>query len=717
VQKTFSPDRPGEFGGGVVEVRTRSIPKDPVLSVGLSGTWVAGTSLTEARVAPRGPTDWLGFGADWRALPPAVAEASAEEPLKSGGIFSDGGYSAEELAAFGEAIPSRWAHETRVLPPDFGAHLSAGRRVRLGEVELGALGGLVYSNGWDVEEGERSVYAAGADGLVLSRRTRFVDTANKVRLGGALALGMEWGERVDLHATTLVNRAARSTALAWDADDPTGSNDTHNERISWEEQQLAYQQLRLGLAEGPWGFDARGAWALATRQEPDRREWTYLVTDEGLALSQRGSWNDIQYQSLQDRTRDLGVDLRRRVEGLGEEATVAVGASALRRARGSTVRRFSYTFQGTEGIDLGAPIDEVIVAGNIGASEAGDPGYLELEENTVNSDDYTASQSLRAAYAMADAAWTPRVRSLVGARVEHSVQTVSTFELFDTSREPVGAALESVDLLPAATVSVGVGPGEDRGRMQLRAGYGRSLSRPEFRELSEVAHYDYKSGRTLFGNPALQRATIDNLDLRWEWYPRAGESLSAGVFFKYFDHPIESVVAVSAISGSLGTFDNATSATNLGAELDLRQRLDRVAPALEHFVLSGNLSLIASRVDLSDTAGNQTSKERPLQGQSPWVVNAQLGYEQVDARTTVALLYNAFGPRIVDVGTSGIPDTYERPVHRVDLVWTQGLRRGFQVRLKASNLLDWPARQTVGEAVTEETRDGRAVGASLSWSG
>ena len=174
-------------------------------------------------------------------------------------------------------------------------------------------------------------------------------------------------------------------------------------------------------------------------------------------------------------------------------------------------------------------------------------------------------------------------------------------------------------------------------------------------------------------------------------------------------------MAVSAVSGSVGTFANATSATNVGAEFDVRQRLDRVADWLRDVYVAGNVALIASEVDLSGTEGNQTSEQRPLQGQSPWVLNAQVSYENPDLRTSVALLYNAFGPRIIDVGTSGIPDTYEMPVHRVDVVWTQGIGRHLQARLKGSNLLDWPSVQMVGENVSEETRSGWSVGAGLTW--
>lgn len=705
IQKTFSPDRPAEFGGGVVEVRTRSIPQEPVLQLSVSGAWASGATLSESPFGDTGPKDWFGFGSDHRALPGPLADASAENAIKAGGIFSEDGYSADELETYGEMIPNRWGLQPRTLPPDFGLSASAGGRIPVGPVELGALAGFVFSNGWDVDEGYQSLFSSSGNGLEEKRRTTFVETQNRIRLGAALALGAEW-EQGSLTSTTLLMRSSTGTALVYDADDPTGSNDTHNVRIGWEEQQLLFQQLAAEVGFGEVDLAVRYAGALALRDEPDRREYTYIDAEDGLVLSQRGSWSQILYTELEDTTHDVGADLTVPVAG----ASLKAGGLYVLRHRTSTTRRFGYQFQGSEGIDLAAPIEDVIVPENIGAEETGDPGYLELEENTTSSDDYAADQVLAAGYLMGDVPWTRRIGTLVGVRVERSTQQVSTFELFDTSQTPVAADLTTTDVLPAVTLTWGIGPTEEPERMQIRAGYGRTLSRPEFRELSEVAYYDYRSGRLLYGNPDLQRATIDNLDLRWEWYPREGESLSAGLFYKYFDHPIESVVVVSAVSGSAGSFANATSATNFGAELDLRRRLD-----VANLTIAANTSFVASQVDLSDTEGNQTSDERPLQGQSPWVVNAQLSYDDLDRRTSIGVLYNVFGPRIVDVGTAGIPDTYEMPVHRVDLVASQGLGPHWQIRAKGTNLLDWPARKRTGEKISEETRDGWSAGLQLTW--
>lgn len=715
IQKTFSPDMPAEFGGGVVEIRTRRIPETPIFSATVSGTWAGGTTLQEADVAASGPTDFLGFGKEWRALPTVITDAADRGPLKAGGIFSEDGFTAEEMETFGESIENRWSLTPRTLPPEFGLNVSGGRRWKLGGVELGALAGLVFSNGWDVEDGTQTLYSSGDAGLEARRITTFVETTNRIRLGGMASLGLAWGEEGSLTSTTLLNRNSAATSLTYDADDPAGSNDTRSTRLAWEEQQLFVEQVEAIVPIGPVKLEGRYALALADQAEPDRREYTYLATDDGYVLSQRGSWSDIYYGGLADTNHDGGLDATWRITRDAGDISLKVGGKALVRERTSSVRRFNYQFKGSEGIDISAPIEEVIIPENIGKEDDNDLGYLEIEENTTRADDYVAGQTILAGYLMGDVPWTQRVRMLAGARVEQSRQSVETYEIFSADTAPILADVENVDVLPAATFTFGVGPNAIPNAMQIRVGYGRTLSRPELRELSEVAYYDYRSGRLLYGNPELSRATIENVDARWEWYPSAGETLSAGGFFKYFDSPIESVVAVSAVSGSVGTFANATSATNFGGEVDLRKRLDFINSNLYDFYVAGNVSVIASQVDLSETDGNQTSSERPLQGQSPWVVNAQLSYENPDWRTNIAVLYNVFGPRIVQVGTAGIPDVYELPVHRLDLVVTQGLSSHWSVRAKGTNLLAWPSRERTGDLISKETRDDVSAGLSVTW--
>ena len=301
---------------------------------------------------------------------------------------------------------------------------------------------------------------------------------------------------------------------------------------------------------------------------------------------------------------------------------------------------------------------------------------------------------------------------LEGSRLE-----VTTFELFNPDQKPIVAKLTATDLLPAATLTQSLlpepkDPNDDV--MQIRAAYARTVSRPDFRELSEAPFTDVTGGREVFGNPELQRALIDHVDLRWEWYPREGELMSVALFYKQFQDPIETVIVPTA--QLTVTWENAESAYVRGVEADLRKTLFGLnSGLLDRMYVSMNGALIQSRVDLGAASGVQTESERALQGQSPWVLNAQLGYDNTDSKSIATVSFNVAGPRIVEVGAQGAPNTIEQPVPRLDLLLQQGLFRDFYLRLRGRNLLDPNVSLTQGDQIVREGREGWSALLSLEW--
>ena len=227
--------------------------------------------------------------------------------------------------------------------------------------------------------------------------------------------------------------------------------------------------------------------------------------------------------------------------------------------------------------------------------------------------------------------------------------------------------------------------------------------------------YDVTTNTAFSGNPELERALIDSYDLRWEWYLSPVELLSLGGFYKTFDKPIELVAEGGA--GDAFTWQNATSATNWGIELEGRRGLGLMADALRNFFVAFNVAYIQSDVDLRGTSGLQTSRQRPLQGQAPFVLNAQLGFDDSAAGggTTATLLYNVTGRWIAQVGVSGAPDIYQEPVHQLDFSASQRLPAGFNLTLRANNVLNPREIRRQGTEVVREFQSGRSFSLGLSW--
>lgn len=715
IQKTFSPDMPGEFGGGVVRLRTRNVPKQPIFSINLSGGYESGTTFTKGAIGRAGPTDFLGVDGGFRELPDSVAEASAQSPLEEGDLFSESGYTSDALEVFGEAMPNEWALNPRTLPPNFGLSISAGTGFEIAGRPVGVLAGISYKNGWDRNVFDRSYYIVGEEGTLEKSHTyTFDEVENSVGLGGIFGLGFEPADGHEIKSTTLLVRSTDHGGRVYEGFNRDVASDIRISRLRWVERMLFMEQL-LGTHPlgGEWAptLNWRYGFAWANRKEPDRREYRYdLEPSSGIwLLSDRPEGNGRFFSELNDQAHDAGLDVTVPLPFLKNRDTkphLKLGAAIGHKDRAVDTRRFKFFHKGPLSRD--EDVRALDPQGAFVPENIGSDGF-QFEEFTRSTDNYAANHLVVSGYGLVDIPILPWLRAMAGARVEHSNQLVETFALFDPEQTPVLANLKTTDALPAASLTI-----TPMDKMAVRMAYGRTVSRPDFRELSPATFNDVTGGRQTFGNENLERAVIDNVDLRWEYFPSENEVISASAFYKEFHNPIESIVVVSAQHSV--TWDNADRARTVGGELELRKDFSFIHPALTDVFFAGNASLIFSRVELGDNEGIQTSEERPLQGQSPWVVNLQLGYDNPDLGINAAVLYNAFGPRITEVGALGAPDAIERPFHQLDVVAGASLPHGFRVGFQAKNLVDAFVERSQGDTITERWRKGWSMSLRLGWS-
>jgi outer membrane receptor protein involved in Fe transport len=263
-------------------------------------------------------------------------------------------------------------------------------------------------------------------------------------------------------------------------------------------------------------------------------------------------------------------------------------------------------------------------------------------------------------------------------RYEESKQSVNTFELHNPDGRPLTSDLKTRHTLPVFSLTISLIKD-----MQLRFSRSKTISRPDFKELSEAQYYDDDNGITVKGNRNLRAASIVSHDFRWEWYFKNSQSVSLGTFMKDFHDPIELVISPQS-AGALYSFSNANSAYVRGIEADFRANLAQTNHWLSNLFVAGNSTTIKSEVDLSNFVSTQTSKKRPLQGQSSYIRNFTFGYDNPSTKSTLSLLYNRFGERIREVGADQRPDVKERPYSQIDLVgiqtWSSGLKGGLKVR-------------------------------------
>jgi TonB-dependent receptor len=354
-----------------------------------------------------------------------------------------------------------------------------------------------------------------------------------------------------------------------------------------------------------------------------------------------------------------------------------------------------------------------------------EPGQVYIDEITRKTNNYTASVRHGAGYAALEIPLN-KLTIYTGLRIEnHHTQLTR-----DRSDAPdliltTGKKIDDWDWLPSINLTHKFSE-----QSQLRAAYGRSVNRPELRELSPSVYFDFDLFSETGGNENLKKAVIDNLDLRYELYPSPGETVSLGVFYKHFKNPIEWTFI--DMGGSLRyNYENAEAAESYGIELDVRKKLDFIG--MKRFSLVLNLALIESRVHF--VPGEIVSEpDRPMQGQSPYVVNAGLYYLSEKHGLNVSLLYNRIGKRIVGLGKSNsinpdvntlIPDSYEMPRNALDLTVGKSIGKNLEIRCSLKDILSeaitykqFPKFEKDGvihnrEQITKQYNPGQSVSVSI----
>jgi outer membrane receptor protein involved in Fe transport len=736
IQKTFSPEMPGDFGGGVVNLRTRSYPSEPMFKVELTLGINLGETFEQREFASdQGPTDFLGIDGGHRAIPKELADATKDQKLVTGDRFTEG-YTEEEIADISKSMPNNWETEEKRLPPDLGLMVTGGDGFSIKNTKFGFFSSLLYKNEWDATDKtvrEYSLANEDTGDLAINNDYRFHDTANTITLGGILALGADFGKGQTIAANTLVDRITDNLFSRYNGFSADMDGDIDVLSYEWTERMLIVQQLMGSHILHPKSklkLDWRYAFSTATQDQPDKRHtrYDYLDGQKMWVLSSGSDGNRREYITVDEKDHDIGMDLTLPFkQWSGQDASVKAGGAILLKDRMVDLRSFNYENVDSLDLETRALAPELIFV-----DENFIPGGMALQESTQPTDNYTGTQEVYAGYLSGDLPLWAGLSASGGARFEKSIQEVSTFDVFSLEDEQIKSAIDTFDILPSMVLTY-----RFKNNMLVRLGYGKTLNRPDFREMSPGCVRSYAGGGEKCGAPTeipnpdwttgsedprylpyqLNRTVIHNVDARWEWYfgETGDETLSLGAFYKEFIDPIESIQRASSQKGSI--LLNADGARDIGIELEFRKNFGFIHSSLEDLYAAANASWIYSSIEIPNVPTLiQTSDKRPLQGQSPYVVNAQLGYDNTDIGLSAALLYNVYGPRISDVGTNGRPDIYEQPFHQLDFVAKKTLKLGFQITLKAKNLIDLPVRFTQGRETTEEYKKGREINLSVSWS-
>lgn len=701
--KTFTPDQPGDFSGAQVDLKTREFPAGRVLtlstSVGLN-TAVTGRQLPRA---PRTGTEWLGFAGNERELP---------APARAAGNLV-GVSQADRIPIINSFRPA-WNGRTGQAGPNGSFGLSVGGEDPVFGQRFGYIGSFSYSYNQETRRNESraSAFPGPTPDQATPVNLYTGSTGREAVLwGGLLNLSTRLGAGTKLSFNNSLTRTSDNEATRLSGFYEQNAINLDLTRLSFVERSVRSNQLRGEHLLGErnfldWSVSATGV----KRNEPDRADLIYVAEDDGAGNMVPAFWwganrsADRTFSSIDENGYEGALNYRISLGAADAPTWLKAGVMGRSVDRDADSRIYNLSTTSLTEAERRAPAEDIF--SGFYASQ----GRLFL--NPGPSGRYTAEDRLVAGYLQADVPVTDRIRILGGVRVERSEIDVNTVLFRGIQDSLVPSALKNTDVLPALGLTYFITDNH-----QVRVSATQTLSRPEYRELSPVEFYDVLGGQRLFGNAALRRALIQNYDARWEWYPRAGETVSLGAFYKRFRNPIERILVQNADGFSPDiTFANAEGADNYGLELEVRKRLDLLSEGLRRLTIFANGTLIQSEIDVGNAGlSSLTNPSRPMAGQSEYVVNAGLSYAADDGRWNGTVLYNVAGRRLIEAGISPLPDSYEQERHLVDFSLQFPLAGAVSGKLDAKNLLDEPVRYLQGPVERLRYETGRIFTLGFKW--
>ena len=666
VQKTYSPEFPGNFGGGIVNLRTIAVPEEEFLDFSFS---LGGDNLTTSKSflsSPNYDSDVYGFGSSERALPKEYLSAvSAGKIIRRNNSFFSGGLNPSELQIIGSELASNMPKKLKLssLDPNISLSLSTGNSFEINDSDMGIIFALNYSNEWDSQEKKRNSNswqpeASNPDDiLVVVDKEEFTNSTNTINLSSIFGLGFEIDDDHTIKLTSFLTRKSSDTVSFIYSDLALSNFPMERTYVEWVERQVWTNQASGEHFWGDLQLNWRTSYAESTRESPNNLDTQYEVYEDGTRYF--GNRNDkfrLKFFDLQDSVVDLGADFKYFIVAGDVSMDFKIGASYYFKDRDNQISNFEFDPSPTATIDfnesfLTLPLNQLF------ADEYISPDAWEINEIAGAADYYGADSEIFAFYSGIDGQFKDSLRISFGFRYEDSDINVKNFNKYSKiQNDRSDLALQKV--LPSVTLTQMLD-----NNMQIRFALSETVVRPNFRELAQSVFFNPATNRSFVGNPDLKITEITNLDFRYEWYfGNGGQYFSAGLFAKDLKNPIEQGIQPGTFYRE---FLNVDEGQMLGTEFEVYYDF------FPYFIRS-NLTFMNSEVD---TTSQFVQAKRSLQGQSDFLGNFTFGYETGDHK--VVLAYNYTGERISELAPiKGAPAYYEQGTGILDLNYTAFISSG-----------------------------------------
>ncbi|MEJ0102934.1 MAG: outer membrane beta-barrel protein [Bacteroidota bacterium] len=673
INKAFVPELPGEWAGGLIQVNTKDIPTKNFFNIQVGTGFNTQTIGKDFYKAKGGKTDWLGIDDGTRGLPNGYTTKSAFNLMTQA-----------ERNEIGKEMNNNWAAKPASVSPNISFQANGGFTGTIFGKKIGGILGVNYNKVNRYTDILNRIQSL--ENGVFSQQYSYDDDryTQEVTVGALASLSLQLDARNKISVKSIINVNTNNYAIRRNGINNLSGDDVYGGELTFKENTFFTAQVtgEHNIAT-PLKFKWYGSFNILDGYSPDQRRYQYTRPTGtqnpyqflvGNSLAQESGSR--VFQTLNDYIYTAGGDLGYTFDLFSQKQTIKGGYMLQVKDRLFDAQLFANYLPRDNAALRQLPIDQIFAPENFG--DGSDHSTL-FSFNSINNRNfrYLANTILNAVFLQFDNQFSDKIRVVWGLRVEDFDQLLGSVKKWDDRFKHT----EQRDFLPGVNATFKLD-----NKTNIRLSGSQTVIRPEQRELAALTLYDFELNSAVQGNPNLLRTKVTNLDLRYELYPRPGEVLTAGVFYKYFDKPIEQNLQQG---GAIFQFQNPDKATAYGVEVELRKRLD-VIGALKNFTIQANAAYIKSEV-----TDDVRKIKRPLQGQSPYLINVGLMYDLEKAGLNATLLYNQIGKRIYLVGDipasggGGAPDIWEAPRPVLDFqIGKKALKNKAEIRLNVSDILN-----------------------------
>ncbi|MBN2790783.1 MAG: TonB-dependent receptor [Candidatus Delongbacteria bacterium] len=732
--KSFTPDKPGNFVGGLIDINTKSLQEDKQLDVSVSNGYNTNTTFNDYLTYQGGDTDWLGYDDGTRDIPDELQNVDLKEliAIPIVGTSNDSIHDAQtakvlDLHHYSKAFNNIMTPIMESAPVNQSYNLNYGKKFRFSSSSFfDLISTIKYSRKFSSYDDRiiNNYILTGTGADELSNELEFIEVKGEdnVNINGLLNLQYNLTRDHSYYFNTVFTQSATDIARYISGHYYDGNMDpeaTYETRVlKWIERQLITNQLRGNHRFTKFfdtSFDWNMAYSLTSQDEPDTRffsdhymlEYDVDVYEDpvtgDLVVDTLGTYNNYfitpsLYKQPSRYFREMdedsyNIDLKFTLPfTIYKNADSKFKTGFYFSAKDRTFRErvfqitnqeqlayndydadpFSYFSDGMGIIDV-TPVGPTNVRYTWG-------NYLvDASEDRSN---YDGHQYVTAFYGMTEVPVIDRIDLTIGARYEITDMEAATQ---DSTYEQ--GKIKETDILPAGILNYRI-----LDNLIAKLSYGKTLARPSIRELAPFPSLDFAGGFFFTGNNELERTLIDNYDVRFDFYERPGELYSLSFYYKYFKNPIEKAF----LNDNKETqYQNVPRAEVKGIEIEVRKDLDQIHPFLKYFFVSSNFSYIISEVKIPESemtailiADPDADDTRPLQGQPEYIFNFYVQYQNRDTETHASINYNLTGEKLSENSKGGTPDIYELPKHNLNFSLSQKFWDNYSVKFGISNILN-----------------------------